>query len=625
MGWGNHRVFAFNPDGTQKWISTDVGSGHSGVTIGPDGTIYFSGYSGYFVGEALLVALNPDGSTKWAYPGASCWNTATVGPDGTIYIGTGSFLYAVSDNGTAGIIKWSYPGSFGSTAAGGSTAAIGNDGTIYAGANDKKLYAFDPNGTLKWSYETGSSFGWGLVSIDGGGTIYVQPDAAKVYALGSNGTFKWSYDPGGTGAETNDVAIGNGVLYICGGSTQKRLIALQPWTLSATTTSIPSGGGMTITATTSMLRADPSNPGENNQVQAVMHNGDKVALSYSSTNANGETVWTGTWGAPAGTPSGVYTATIEAAAYNIQTDRGVQFASAPTGSNNTGITNTFSYSGTLKQQVSVATGAGTATFTGNNGAITGLTSMPLSAVTYSCPTNISFPCGLFSFNIINIIPGSTVTITITLPIPCTQYWKYTPSGWIQIPVISALDNVMTIQLTDGGLGDADGVANGVIVDPGGPGLSGGGAAAEGAAEGASAGESHATTQSSPHLNVAYLNVSPTQTKVNQPVTISANVVNDGTETGSTQVALKINGQIEQTKVVTVGGGSSRPVKFTVTKAEPGTYTVIMGSQRASFVVTEGGATSAPALSDGVIAMLLAGLVVVAFVIILAFAFRRKSY
>jgi hypothetical protein len=185
------------------------------------------------------------------------------------------------------------------------------------------------------------------------------------------------------------------------------------------------------------------------------------------------------------------------------------------------------------------------------------------------------------------------------------------------------DNILTLILTDGGQGDADGVANGTIVDPGGPGFGGGGASSESAAEGASTGESHSTTIRMANLRVAMLNVNPTQAKANQPITIAANVVNDGSDTGSTQVTLKINGQIEQTKVVTVGGGSSRPVKFTVTKAEPGTYTVIMGSQRASFVVTEGDAKAVPALSDGVIALLFAGVVVVAFIIILAFAFRKK--
>jgi hypothetical protein len=207
----------------------------------------------------------------------------------------------------------------------------------------------------------------------------------------------------------------------------------------------------------------------------------------------------------------------------------------------------------------------------------------------------------------------------------THYLKCINGAWVNVTSLLGDDdgdNILTLTITDGGLGDADGVANGVIVDPGGPGL-GGGDTSEGAAEGASTGESHSTTLRMANLRIAMLNVNPTQAKANQPITIAANVVNDGTETGSTQVALKINGKIEQTRVVTVGGGSSRPVKFTVTKAEPGTYTVIMGSQRASFVVTEDGTKAAPGLSDSVIAMLLAGVVVVAFVIILAFAFRKR--
>ena len=339
LGWGNHKVFAYNPDGSLKYTSALYTSGHSGATVGADGVVYVGGNDsgGSWPG---FLAVNPDGSTKWTYStGARVDSSPTVGDDGTIYFGssTNSF-YALNSDGT---LKWSY-------ATGGniaSTAAIGSDGTIYVGSNDKKLYAFNSDGTLKWSYETSSSFGWGFVSIDGNETIYVQPSVSKVYALNSSGTLKWSYDAGAGGAETNAIAIGDGVLYVPGGNT-KKLIALQPWTLSAATN--PSGyykigDTITITATTSMLQTDPSDPGEDNQVQAVMPNSDKVTLSYSSTNDNGNTVWIGTWTVPAGTIDGSYTGTVEAAAYKVETDVSVNFDSAPTGSSNTGITGTFSY------------------------------------------------------------------------------------------------------------------------------------------------------------------------------------------------------------------------------------------------------------------------------------------
>jgi hypothetical protein len=93
-----------------------------------------------------------------------------------------------------------------------------------------------------------------------------------------------------------------------------------------------------------------------------------------------------------------------------------------------------------------------------------------------------FPYGFFGFTICGLENGATVNITITLPGPAPvgmQYWKYGPNGstnnpqperWYQIPIgDDDGDNVITITVQDGGGGDDDGVANGVIVDQGAPG------------------------------------------------------------------------------------------------------------------------------------------------------------
>ena len=46
------------------------------------------------------------------------------------------------------VLKWSFAtgGAFGNL----SSTAIGLDGTIYAGSQDEKLYAINPDGSLKW-------------------------------------------------------------------------------------------------------------------------------------------------------------------------------------------------------------------------------------------------------------------------------------------------------------------------------------------------------------------------------------------------------------------------------------------------------------------------------------------
>jgi len=272
--------------------------------------------------------------------------------------------------------------------------------------------------------------------------------------------------------------------------------------------------------------------------------------------------------------------------------------------------------------VNTATNTGTATFSTNSGGIVDI--MAILSDNSGCQwVPVSFPHGLFSFNIVGITPGSTVTLTITLPsdIPRgTQYWKCQNGAWVNCTSLLGSndgDNVLTLTLTDGGLGDADEVANGTFVDPGGPGYA---SAPSQSVEGTSSGEASSTTISSPNLNITYLSVNPSQTMANKPVTISANVVNRGGMTGSTRVALKINGKVEETKLVTVGPGGSRPVKFTVTKAEPGAYTIIMGSQRASFLVTENTDDNFN-MNGGLVAILILGLLIIATVMVVALSFR----
>ena len=137
--------------------------------------------------------------------------------------------------------------------------------------------------------------------------------------------------------------------------------------------------------------------------------------------------------------------------------------------------------GTDYETTTTSTNTGDATVVVESGYLAG----SLRAVNVSDLPNppAEFPHGLFAFNITGLSPGQKVNVTLVLPsnLPTTaQYWKYGPNGsidnpqperWYQIPMGSNDgDNIITITLQDGGIGDDDGVANGVIVDQGGPGI-----------------------------------------------------------------------------------------------------------------------------------------------------------
>jgi hypothetical protein len=272
--------------------------------------------------------------------------------------------------------------------------------------------------------------------------------------------------------------------------------------------------------------------------------------------------------------------------------------------------------------VDTATGTGTATFFTSGGGIAKLTAVAQTA-TNCPPTDIFFPQGLFSFNILGLNPGATVTVTITLPsvVPAgTLYWKCQNGTWIDCTSLlgdNDGDNVLTLTFTDGGLGDADGVANGTIIDPGGP-------VVIVAASSSTAAAGPRSSPTVPHplnpsqMSLQYLSITPQQTSAGQPVTITTNAVNTGDEAGNINVTLKINGQLEQSRMVSVGPHGTQPVKFTVTKAQPGTYNVdILGKSGSFTILGAGGAGGTGGSKNiGLIVLVLIGILVVASVVVL---------
>jgi outer membrane protein assembly factor BamB len=108
---GYHQLYAFNPNGSQKWIFNpgNIGSIKEGTPCNSlDGTIYFGTYAG---DGGELIAVNPDGTERWRIYLATGYimSAPAIGSDGTVYVGSWNsgppygwgFLHAIKNNPSA--------------------------------------------------------------------------------------------------------------------------------------------------------------------------------------------------------------------------------------------------------------------------------------------------------------------------------------------------------------------------------------------------------------------------------------------------------------------------------------------------------------------------------------------
>lgn len=191
------------------------------VTVGFDGTLY-AGNTNF-----NYYAVTPDGELRWVHPtGANAWSIGALADDGTIFWASNdSYVRAVRPDG---VERWTRR-TLGMIAA---SAAVGPDGTVYIGSFDSNFYALEPRtGAVLWKVKTDDHvYASAALSEDPEGrtlALYVASTDGRLRALDPEGRIRWTYDTGdvirsspvlGAGPEGEPDAIvyfgaGNGKLY----------------------------------------------------------------------------------------------------------------------------------------------------------------------------------------------------------------------------------------------------------------------------------------------------------------------------------------------------------------------------------------------------------------------------
>ena len=134
-----------------------------------------------------VTARQSDGRVKWRFQHSGMYTVVrpAVGPDGTVYaVDVGNHLYALSPDGA---LKWIVRG------AGAKGLGVGSDGTVYTGS-ESSIKAFNPNGTLKWTFvQNPLAFILLGPNVGPDGNIYaVATEGIGIFSLTPAGVLRWT-------------------------------------------------------------------------------------------------------------------------------------------------------------------------------------------------------------------------------------------------------------------------------------------------------------------------------------------------------------------------------------------------------------------------------------------------
>lgn len=190
-GCDDFHVYAVDPSGTIRWKTLTGCCIWTAACFGPDGTVYLVSF------DFRLYALDMEtGKVKWTRNMKNfVVSSPMLAPDGNLYLG--SFdrkLYALDP--ADGRLRWSME-------TGGpiyATPAVDDDGLLYLGSCDGNVYCIDPaTRAVRWSRYTGDCVRCSVsLGPDPEGArpflAYVGSGTGTLYAFEPDGTCRWTYD-----------------------------------------------------------------------------------------------------------------------------------------------------------------------------------------------------------------------------------------------------------------------------------------------------------------------------------------------------------------------------------------------------------------------------------------------